>query len=394
VVRTSSRISTNKRKTSYHEQEELSGRQLEDEILSIVIKRAQGKIPKAKFLTQLHAQFPKEIMIEKLVNLTKPTSRETITYINEFLLPVMYNVTYEDDEYLAQLAQAPDKAIKNLVLAYNAAVASNLPVEEFSYPFIVSVFTNISSRGMKATILQNIDLLSVIDNPNVPLLEFLYLLRNIVLSDTGKATNEWLGRKKKRQTVTSTLIGILKRIPDEREKHSECYQLLLEVCAILSRDSNSKQVVLDSISTSDIFDILKKEIDSNMLAHATLTSLYLFAHIPLSEPSYEAKLLALVKANMKFFKDCITDLPWLDFIYIESLLTSESETMRILGVMAFNGCYDYLDVTFHTLKDLLFSEGVKAAIDNTSDKAIQTIYHDLTEKVKNEKEDEEEEGEQ
>lgn len=388
TIRTSSRISTNKRKSSYKEQEEMGGKKLEEEILALVLKRAKGRMQQAKFLSELHKRFPKEIMIEKLENLPKP-SAESVEYINEFLVPILYNVTYEDDEYLAYLCTGPEKAVKNLVLAFNAAVASNYTM---NFPLLISVFTNITSRSKKLLVLQNIDLYSVVDNTDVPLYEFLYLLRNIVLSDTpGKRTNEWFSKKKSREIMTSVLGGILTRIQNEADRKSECYSLFIEVCAILSRDKSASQIVQDTIKSSQLISLLEMHIDATILPTAVLSMVYLCAHIPLANDKEEKKLLKLAKQNRSFFQETIPDNPWIDFSFIEDLLSSSGERYIALGVLAFDGCYDVLDATFYTLKNLLTSAEVANAIERVNDSEIKTIYSNLVEKVNHYKEDEEEE---
>ncbi|KAG2377580.1 hypothetical protein C9374_009096 [Naegleria lovaniensis] len=390
--RTSSRISTNKRKSSYKEQEEMGGKKLEEEILALVIKRAKGRMQQAKFLSELHKRFPKEIMMEKLENLPKP-SAESVEYINEFLVPILYNVTYEDDEYLAYLCAGPEKAVKNLVLAFNAAVVSNYTM---NFSLLISVFTNITSRSKKLLVLQTIDLYSVIDSTDVPVYEFLYLLRNIVLSDTpGKRTNEWFSKKKSRETMAGVLGGILTRLQNETDRKSECYSLFIEVCAILSRDKLTSQIVKDTLKSSQLISVLEMQINAPTLPKDVLTSVYLCSHIPLANDKEEKKLLKLAKQNRSLFQDTIPDNPWIDFSFIEDLLNSSTNRYVALGVLAFDGCYDVLDATFYTLKNLLTSEEVANAIENVNDTEIKTIYLDLVEKVKHYKEeDDEEEGEE
>ncbi|KAL9650895.1 hypothetical protein ABK040_016832 [Willaertia magna] len=67
-----------------------------------------------------------EIIVEKLANLQKISSNETLEYANQVLLPIVYYATYEDQEYLDQLCEkGSEKAIKNLVVIYNTATSKN-----------------------------------------------------------------------------------------------------------------------------------------------------------------------------------------------------------------------------------------------------------------------------
>ena len=362
---------------------------MEEEILALVVKRSQGKIQKPKFLAQLHDRFPKEIMIEKLFNLTKPQSEETVEYINEFLIPIMYHVTYEDEEYLSHLCDASEKVIKNLLTAYNSAVANNYTM---NYALIISVFTNITSRSKKSIVIQNIDLMSAIENEQVSLPDFLYLLRNIILSDTGKKINEWFNKKKNRQTMSTLIASLFDRVAKETERQGECYSVLIEACAILSRDPTSLPIVSETVTPASILSYIETKIDDLVLvSNSVLSALYMLSYIELENEKEEKILLQMVLDNYATFDTCIEHgLPWFDFIFIEKLLSSEKSNVVIMGILAFEGCYKFLDNTFHILKELLSSEKVKEIVSQSTEPKIKKVFGDLVDKASTEESDDEE----
>ena len=120
--------------------------------------------------------------------------------------------------------------------------------------------------------------------------------------------------------------------------------------------------------------------------------MHLFSHIELNSEKEEKTLLTLILDNYTSFDTCIEHgLPWFDFIFIEHLLTSTKSNMVMMGIVAFEGCYKFLDNTFHTLKELLSSDNVKDTVTNMNAK-VKKIYDELVEKVSKEEDDSEEEA--
>ncbi|KAL9643818.1 hypothetical protein ABK040_013232 [Willaertia magna] len=379
--RSSKRISSNKRKTDFKEQETLSKEKLEAKMKELVKGRARGRITKEKFISQLHDILPKEIIVEKLANLQKISSNETLEYANQVLLPIVYYATYEDQEYLDQLCEkGSEKAIKNLVVIYNTATSKNY---ELNFSFLLGILTNITSKCYRTYILQAMDIFSVLDVSSVPLLDYLYLLKNLALNDIGK-TNEWFFKKKNKKNVTNLLKNLLIRIGKEEEEQTkiELYSLFLESLAILSRDENSKEITVGAIQSSDnLFEIISK-LKGDQLPTIILISLYIFTYIPLNEENVKDFVL-IVKKRADQFSQAVEYLPWLDFKFIQNLLESENENDLILGAFAFKGCFDYLDVTYHDCKPLITSDKLKKHLTNNN---LNYLYEELIEKCQQEEE--------